>query len=242
MAEAHTSFAFARMFFEWDWAGAEGEFRRAIELNPNYATAYQWYGRLLSALGRHNESIINLQMAQALDPLSLSINTGVGVSYYMTGRYEDAIQQYRKALEMNDAFTVAHEHLGSALLQVGQANEAVAEFLKAVQLDESDIGLRASLGHAYAAAGKRDEAERIVSELLDLSKQRYVSPYFMVEILAGLERIDEAFEWLERCYADRAPHLIFLNVEPKLNALKADPRFVNLLKRMNLKSKDSDRE
>ncbi|HEX8176849.1 MAG TPA: protein kinase [Pyrinomonadaceae bacterium] len=234
VAEAHTSFAFARMFFEWDWAGAEGEFKRAIELNPNYATAYQWYGRLLSALGRHNESIINLQMAQALDPLSLSINTGVGVSHYMAGRYEDAIEQCRKALEVNDAFTLAHEHLGSALQQLGRLEEAVAEFQKAAQLDEGDIGLRASLGQAYAVAGRREEAESILSELTGASRQRYVSPYFMVEILAGLGQTDEAFEWLERCYRDRTPHLVFLNVEPKLNPLKADPRFDNLLKRVNL--------
>jgi eukaryotic-like serine/threonine-protein kinase len=237
VAEAHTSFAFARMFFEWDWAGAEGEFKRAIELNPNYATAYQWYGRLLSALGRHNESIANLQMAQALDPLSLSINTGVGVSYYMAGRYEEAIQQYRKTLEMSNAFTVAHEHLGSALLQTGMHSEAIAEFLEAARLDESDIGLRASLGHAYAVTGKREKAEKIVAELLGASKKRYVSPYFMVELLAGLGQVGQAFEWLERCYADRAPHMIFLNVEPKLDALKADPHFDNLLKRMSLKNK-----
>ncbi|HEY0323750.1 MAG TPA: protein kinase [Pyrinomonadaceae bacterium] len=237
VAEAHTSFAFARMFFEWDWAGAEGEFKRAIELNPNYATAYQWYGRLLSALGRHNESIVNLQMAQALDPLSLSINTGVGVSYYMARRYEEAIQQYHKTLEMDSTFTVAHEHLGSALLQSGLHDEAIAEFRAAARIDENDIGLRASLGHACAVTGKRDEAEKIAAELREVSKQKYVSPYFMVELLAGLGRIDEAFEWLERCYTDRAPHMIFLNVEPKLNALKSDKRFDNLLRRMNLKGK-----
>ncbi|HKS28309.1 MAG TPA: protein kinase [Pyrinomonadaceae bacterium] len=235
VAEAHTSFAFARMFFEWDWAGAEGEFKRAIELNPNYATAYQWYGRLLSVLGRHNESIVNLQMAQALDPLSLSINTGVGVSYYLAGRYEDAIEQYRKALEVSDRFTLAHEHLGSALLQVGRPEEGVAEFQRAVALDESDLGLHSSLGHACAVAGRREEASKILSELKEAARERYVSPYFMVELLAGLGQTDEAFEWLERCYRDRSPHLIFLNVEPKLSALKADPRFDNLLKRMNLK-------
>lgn len=238
VAEAHTSFAFARMFFEWDWEGAEGEFRRAIELNPNYATAYQWCGRLLSALGRHNESIVNLQMAQALDPLSLSINTGMGVSYYMARRYEDAIEQYRKALEMDATFTVAHEHLGSALLQTGNYDEAIAEFEAAARLDASDIGLRASLGHAYAVKGQRDKAEEIVSELTETPRGRYVSPYFMVEILAGLNRVDEAFQWLERCYTDRAPHMIFLNVEPKLDTLKSDPRFDNLLRRLNLKSID----
>jgi eukaryotic-like serine/threonine-protein kinase len=238
VAEAHTSFAFARMFFEWDWAGAEGEFKRAIELNPNYATAYQWRGRLLSAMNRHSESIVNLQMAQALDPLSLSINTGVGVSYYMAGRYEEAIQQYGKALEMNDAFAVAHEHLGSALLQAGRHEEAVAEFLKAARIDESDMGLRASLGHAYAVTGKTEEAEKILSELLDASGQKYVSPYFMVELLAGLGRVNESFQWLERCYTDRAPHMIFLGVEPKLNALRVDPRFDNLLRRLNLKGKE----
>jgi TolB-like protein/Tfp pilus assembly protein PilF len=238
VAEAHTSFAFARMFFEWDWAGAEGEFKRAIELNPNYATAYQWYGRLLSALGRHGESIANLQMAQALDPLSLSINTGVGVSYYMADRYVEAIQQYRKTLEMDKSFTLAHEHLGSALLQTGMHDEALAEFRAAARIDKSDIGLRASLGHAYTATGKIEEAEKIFAELVDASKQRYVSPYFMVEILAGLGRVDEAFEWLERCYTDRAPHMVFLNVEPKLSALKADTRFDNLLRRMNLKGTD----
>ncbi|MBD0373150.1 MAG: protein kinase [Pyrinomonadaceae bacterium] len=235
VAEAHTSFAFPRMFFEWDWAGAEKEFKRAIELNPNYATAYQWYGRLLSALSRHNESIVNLQMAQALDPLSLSINTGVGVSYYMAGRYDEAIQQYRKALEMSSAFTVAHEHMGSALLKVGRHDEALEEFQAALRLDESDLGLRSSLGHAYAVTGRTEAAEAILSELIEASKQKYVSPYFMVEILAGLGRIDEAFEWLERCYTDRAPHLIFLNAERKLDTLRSDPRFDNLLKRMNLK-------
>jgi eukaryotic-like serine/threonine-protein kinase len=236
VAEAHTSFAFARMFFDWDWPGAEGEFKRAIELNPNYATAYQWYGRLLSALGRQNESISNLQMAQALDPLSLSINTGVGLSFYMARRYEEAIQQYRKTLEMDANFIVAHEHLGSALLQTGRYDEAIAEFKAAARLDESDMGLRASLGHAYAVTGQREEAEKIVTDLLGASRQKYVSPYFMVELLAGLGQRDQAFEWLERCYTDRAPHLIFLGVEPKLDPLKEDPRFNHLLKRMSLKS------
>jgi serine/threonine-protein kinase len=239
VAEAHTSFAFARMFFEWDWNGAEGEFKRAIELNPNYATAYQWYGRLLSALGRHNESIINLEMAQALDPLSLSINTGVGLSYYMARRFEEAIQQYRKAIEMSATFMVAHEHLGSALLQAGMHEEAVEEFRTAARLDETDIGLRASLGHAYAVTGRIKEAETIRAELLEVSKQKYVSPYFMVELLAGLGRTNEAFEWLERCYTERAPHMVFLNVEPKLDALKADPRVDNLLRRIGLKSRES---
>ena len=240
VAEAHTSFAFARMFFEWDWQGAEGEFKRAIELNPNYATAYQWYGRLLSALGRHSESIANLQMAQALDPLSLSINTGCGVSFYMARRYEEAIQQYRKTLEMDAKFTVAHEHLGSALLQAGMYDEAIKEFQVAAGLDENDIGLRASLGHAYAVKGERDEAEKIVVELLEASRQKYVSPYFMAELQAGLGHTDQAFEWLERCYTDRAPHMIFLNVEPKLEALHTDPRFEHLLRRMNLQGKDSN--
>jgi serine/threonine protein kinase/tetratricopeptide (TPR) repeat protein len=235
VAEAHTSFAFARMFFEWDWAGAEGEYRRAIELNPNYATAYQWYGRLLSALGRHSESIANLQMALALDPLSLSINTGVGVSFYMARRFEEAIEQYRKTLEMDSKFTVAHEHLGSALLQTGRFDEAIEEFKTAASLDETDIGLRASLGHAYAVTGRRGEAEKIVGELLDASRQRYVSPYFMVELQVGLGQVDSAFEWLERCYTDRAPHMLFLSVEPKLDALHADARFEHLLRRLNLK-------
>jgi serine/threonine protein kinase/tetratricopeptide (TPR) repeat protein len=238
VAEAHTSFAFARMFFEWDWSGAEGEFKRAIELNPNYATAYQWYGRLLSALGRHNESIVNLQMAQALDPLSLSINTGVGLSYYMAHRYDEAIQQYHKTIEMDKTFTVAHEHLGSALLQTGMHDEAIAEFRAAARIDKSDIGLRASLGHAYTVTGRTEEAEKIIAELLDASRQRYVSPYFLVEMLAGLGRINEAFEWLERCYTERAPHMVFLKVEPKLAALKKDPRFDTLLRRMNLKGTD----
>ena len=234
VAEAHTSFAFARMFFEWDYAGAEGEFKRAIELNPNYATAYQWYGRLLSALGRHDESISNLQMAQALDPLSLSINTGVGVSYYMARRYTDAIEQYRKTLEMDRGFAVAHEHMGSALLQAGVFDEAIKAFEAAERINENDIGLRASLGHALAVSGRKDEAEAIVAELLSASKQRYVSPYFMVELQAGLGHTDTVFEWLERCYTDHAPHMIFLNVEPKLDPLRSDPRFGNLLRRMNL--------
>jgi eukaryotic-like serine/threonine-protein kinase len=236
VAEAHTSFAFARMFFEWDWAGAEGEFKRAIELNPNYATAYQWYGRLLSALGRHNESIVNLEMAQALDPLSLSINTGVGVSFYMARRYAEAIEQHRKTIEMGARFIVAHEHLGSALLQAGRHDEAIEEFKTALSLDESDMGLRASLGHAYAVTGRPEEAEKIMSELLEASKQKYVSPYFMAELQTGLGNTAEAFAWLDRCYADRAPHMVFLNVEPKLDTLRGDARFDNLLRRLNLQS------
>jgi tetratricopeptide (TPR) repeat protein len=131
---------------------------------------------------------------------------------------------------------VAHEHLGSALLQIGNYDEAVSEFRKAAHIAEDDIGLRASLGHALAVTGRREEAEEIVAELLEASSQRYVSPYFMVELQAGLGNTNLAFEWLERCYTDRAPHMIFLAVEPKLDTLRADPRFSQLIRRMGLKT------
>jgi serine/threonine-protein kinase len=175
-------------------------------------------------------------MALALDPLSLSINTGVGVSFYMARRYAEAIEQYRRTLEMGSGFTVAHEHLGSALLQTEGFSEAVEQFREAVRIDESDLGLRASLAHALAVTGRRDEAEKIVVELQDAATERYVSPYFMAEVQTGLGHLNEAFEWLERCYTDRAPHMIFLAVEPKLDPLRHGARFEHLLKRMNLRA------
>jgi serine/threonine protein kinase/Tfp pilus assembly protein PilF len=234
VAEAHTSLAFARMYFEWDWTGAESEFKRALELNPNYATAYQWYGRYLSAMGRTSESVVNLKTAQKLDPLSLSINTGVGLSHYFGRQYQEAVDYYLKTIEMDQSFTLAHEHLGSAYLQTRMFDEAIAEFQAACRISESDIGLKASLGHAYALMGRTEDAREIIEELIELSRQKYVSPYFVAEMFTGLDEKDRAFEWLEKGYTDRSPHMIFLEVEPKLDTLRSDPRFKDVLRRIGL--------
>ena len=233
LGEAHASLATVKENYEWDLIGAEKEYKRAIELNPKYATAHQWYGELLAVTERYPEAIAQIKQAQELDPLSLIINVNISWFFYFARQYDDALEQGRKTLDLEPNFASTHWMLGQAYRQKGMYEEAIAEFQKEV-VSRGDPVDTAVLGHAYAVAGNRAEAEKILKELTDLSKDRYVSPYFIALIYVGLNDKDEAFDRLEKAFAERSAGMVFLKVEPMFDPIRSDPRFQDLLRRVGL--------
>ena len=234
LAAAHASFGMVRMSYEWDWAGAEREFQRAIELDPDYATARHWYGIYLTAAGRSEEAIASLNRAQALDPLSLIINADLGLAMHFARRDNEAMDQLRRALEMEPNFAAGHRPLGMAYEQKAMYAEAIAEFQKSLDASQGNPFALGSLGHAYAVAGKQREARKALSDLQDLGKRRYVSRFDIAVIYAGLREDERALEWLGKAAEDRSLELIFLKVDPRFDRLRGHGRFRELLARMGL--------
>lgn len=233
LAEAHTSLAFAQQRYDWDWSGAEKEFKRAIELNPGYATGHHWYALYFSPLGRHEEAIAEIERARELDPLSLIINTNVAWVYWLARQYDRAIGQFRKTVEMDPSFGLAHERLGLAYEQKGMYEEATAAFRKAMALLGDNTEVVAALGHALGVAGRRDDAQKVLVELQRLSTRKYVSSYDVAVVYLGLGDKGQALTWLEKACQERAGGLLYAKVDPRLDPLRSDPRFQDLLRRMN---------
>lgn len=233
LAEAHASLAYAKEEYDWDLAGAEREYKRAIELSPHYATAHQWYAVHLAVRGSHQKAVAEIKQALELDPLSLIINTNVAWVFYFARQYDEVVEQSQKTLELDPNFVSAHWMLGQGYRQKGMHDKAIAEFQRAVQLSP-DPNHVADLGHAYAVAGRRAEAQKIVNELRELSKRRYFPPYFIALIYVGLDDKNQAFEWLEKAFAERSANLTVLKAEPMFDPIRDDPRFQALLQRIGL--------
>ncbi|MFN2516591.1 MAG: protein kinase [Pyrinomonadaceae bacterium] len=234
LAEAHASLAHVKYYYDRDWPAAEREFKRAIELNPNYPLAHHWYAVYLMSAGRMDEALAQSKRAQELDPLSLPINMTLGWILLIARQYDQSVEQLRKTLEMDPNFIIAHHRLGLVYEQQGKYDQAIAEFRQVLNLSAGKpLGI-ASLAHAYALAGKREEAQKHLAELLEMSKQRYVSPASIAIIYAALGDKDQAFAWLEK--ADKANDLILvrLKVDPRFDSLRSDPRFVDLVRRIGL--------
>jgi eukaryotic-like serine/threonine-protein kinase len=234
LAEAHNSLAWTKLAFDWDWMGAEREFKRAIELNPGYAITHHWYAECLAGMGRYAEALAEIRQAQELDPLSLIISSIVGWVFYFDRRDDQAIAEFRKTLELDPNFWVAHWTLGRAYEQKAMFVEAIAEIQKAIDFSGGSPLSLAALGHTYAVWGRRAEAERVLNELKESSKQGYISPYGIAAIHAGLGEKDQAFIWLEKAYEERSGWLIWLRAEPISDPLRSDPRFQDLLRRIGL--------
>ncbi|HET8670970.1 MAG TPA: protein kinase, partial [Candidatus Saccharimonadales bacterium] len=234
LADAHTALADYHLSYEWDWSGAERESRRAIELDPNDASAHSGYGSYLQAVGRLDEAIAERKLCRDLDPLSPTATANVGYPYYFARQYDRAIEYYRKALELDPNYSWSYLWIGQAYVEKGMYEEAIAEINKAITLSEGNTRAVATLGYAYAVAGKRGEAQKVIVELNEQSKLRYVSPYFIAVIHAGLGEKDQAFAWLEKAYQERHPYLTLLKVEPVFDNLRSDPRFQDLLRRVGL--------
>ena len=213
LAEAHTSLGLVKRDYDWDWPGAEQEFKRAIELNPNYPTAHQWYAVYLSALGRHQEAIAEIKRALELDPLSLLVNSVTARVLYFARQYDEAIEQSRKTIEMDRRFTATYQHLGSSYAQKGMYAQAVATFQELNKVAPDNINGLAFLACAYALAGKTDEAQKILAQLKEVSARRNVSPYHVAMIYAGLGDKEQTLAWLERAYQQRNHNMVFLKVE-----------------------------
>jgi TolB-like protein/Tfp pilus assembly protein PilF len=233
LAEAHALLADLKYLFEWDWPGAEREFRRAIELNPNYPTAHQWYANYLAVLSRPEEACAEILRAEALDPLNPVISMDVGFTcYYTSGEYEKAVEQYRKVLALDPDFALARFYLALAHVRRNDLAQAVTELETVKRLEPGEPDPIALLGYAFAVNGQRKEAMRALAELQVLSKQRYVSPFPIAWIHMGLGDKDRAFEWLEKAYEERAGRLVYLRVEHAFDPLRSDPRFGDLVRRL----------
>ena len=233
LPEAHASIAsIAQDHF--DYSTAELQLKRAIELNPNYATAHHWYGMLLGAMGKFPEAEAEMRKAQELDPLSTIINANVGWLYFIERDYDRAIQQLRKTLEMDSNFSVAHHYLGIVYGQKAMYKDALEEFQRSESLSGGGAFNDAQSGYIYAVWGKKAEAERIIADLKRQSKDSSVSPWGIALIYTGLGETDQAFEWLDKAYNDRAFDLQFAKVDPRFETLRSDSRFQKLLKRMGL--------
>ena len=234
LAEAHTSLAYAKLYYDWDWPGAEKEFKLSLQLNASYPTTPHWYAEYLAAMGRLDEAVAEKKKASQLDPLSMVINTTIGWMDYFARRYDQAIEQIKKTLEIDSNFVPAHYFLGQAYLLKGSFPEAILEFQKAINLSKGSAYTVAGLAHAYAVAGKIAEAQNLLDRLIELSKTKYVSAYDVAEVYAGLGKQDLALDWLEKACEERSRALVFLKVEPKVDGLRAKPRFKAILKKMRL--------
>ena len=233
LAEAYVTLGYLKFFHDWDWAGAETEYKRAIEFNCNYATARNYFSICLVYMERFDEAFEQYKIALKLDPLSLPISSGLGWALYSARRYDEAIGQCEKTLELDPNFGRTHLYLGEIYVQKRMYEEAIAEFQKAAQLS-GELWAKVELAHAYAAAGRRGEAEKILDDLRDQPEPSNVSPYQMAIIYAGLGEKDRAFELLEKAYEQRNHGLVELKVEPMLDSLRSDPRFADLQRRVGL--------
>jgi TolB-like protein/DNA-binding winged helix-turn-helix (wHTH) protein/Flp pilus assembly protein TadD len=232
LGEAHNSLAFCLDGFDWNFAAAGKEFRRAIELNPGYATAHHWYAWHLSLLGQYDEAIAEMKKAENLDPLSLIINADLAELLVLAHSYDESIRQSRKTIEMDPNFALAHNHLAQAYLQKHMNDEAVAELQKAVQLSGDSPTCMANLARAYVASGNRSEAERLLSDLKKRSNHSYSHASEIAVIYAALGDKNQAMSWVEKGYEERFNPGVLLR--PGFDPLRSEPRFQELVRRIGL--------
>jgi DNA-binding winged helix-turn-helix (wHTH) protein/TolB-like protein/Flp pilus assembly protein TadD len=232
LAEAHTSLAYAKFLYDWDWPSAEREFKIALDLSPSYPTAHQWHSEYQAARGHFEEAKEEIKRAQELDPTSLILGSVEGWIHYIARDYDRAIEQCRKMLKIEADFYPAHFWIGQAHEKKGLYKEAIAEYEMAAKISSDSPEVLASLAHAYASSGRKDEARRILNKLLLLAKQQYISPYFIALIHKGLGDKEQALGWLEKAYEDHSRSMPFLKVDPMLDDLRADARFNNLVQRV----------
>ncbi|HJY28253.1 MAG TPA: protein kinase [Pyrinomonadaceae bacterium] len=234
LAEAHNSLAFVTYRYHLKWAEAEEHFKKAIALNPNYATVHQWYASYLAAVGRMNEAVVAAKTAHDLEPFSLTIYSDYIRTLYYAGRLSEAHQEALKLREMDHNFARAHYELGLVLEEEGKLDEAIAEFKLGLKALPDNVFALTALGHAQALAGRKLEAEKMIARLQELSKKEYVSPFQTAVIYAGLDDRQLALDWLEKSRQERFNLLPFIKVDPVLKNLRSEERFVELSKSLGL--------
>jgi tetratricopeptide (TPR) repeat protein len=232
LAEAHVSLSLARLFYDYDYPGAEAELRQAIELDPNYARAHLQYGFLLAVLERFEEAKVEVSRARELDPLSLLVRTYGFLPVYFGRQYVQAAKELQEIALTDPNYYLVYAYLGMVCEQQGKLAEAVTDFERAAALDNS-LEPRAQLAHAYALAGRKVEARKLLAELVDRAKHQYLSPYNIALIYVGLGDYPHALQSLEDAYEDRSEWCPYLKVDPRLDPLRSAPRFQQLLRRMN---------
>jgi TolB-like protein/Tfp pilus assembly protein PilF len=236
LAEGHTSLARVLAAYDWDWVGAEKEFKRAIELNPNYPLAHEWYGGYLAAVGRLDESLAERRRALELDPLSAIVNFELGQTLFWSRDYKRAIEQFQKAMELDSNMPPIYVYLPTAFEMVGRYDDAIASFQKLPPTAGSNeaTSAKAGLARVYAITGRKREARDLLSQLLNDQQKQYVPGSSIAVIYAGLGENDQAFTWLEKGFEQRAFHMQWLKVDPRWDALHSDPRFADIIRRMGL--------
>lgn len=234
LAEAHTSLAFVTYRYHWRWPEAEQHFKKAIALNPNYATARQWYASYLAARGRLGEAVVEAKTAHELEPFSLTIYSDYVRNLYYAGRLDEAKRESLKLMQMDPSFGRAHYELGLILEEEGKLEEAITEFKLALRSLPDNITALTALGHAQGLAGKKSEAEKIISRLEELSQQQYVSPYQTAVVYAGLDERKLALDWLEKSREERFNWLPFVRVDPVFKNLRSEERFLALAQSLGL--------
>ena len=233
LAEAHTALAQVKKFYDWDWLGAELEYKRALQLNPHSALAHRLYADYCLAMGWAQEALQEIRRALDLEPLSLVINMELAWNFYLTREYDLAAEQSLKTLEMEPGFTPAQYALGLAYEQLNRYEEAIFAFETTRSGSGNNPATLAALGHAYARVGKKQEALQVLRELQEMTARRYVAPYWPAVIHAGLGETDAALDHLEKSYAERDVWLVWFKAEPRFENLRASPRFQGLSQRMN---------
>ena len=232
LAEAHVLKAHLREI-NLDWSGAEQEYKRALDLDPNSARAHETYGWYLTIIGRLDAAMVQANRALELDPLGLDINWDMGIALTFSRQYDRAIQQFQKIIEMDPNYIPAHAPgLVEAYQKKGMYEEAIIEVKKANALGSRGPAGQTGLAYAYALAGKKDEALKILDELKEQSKQRYVSPYNFALVYMGLDDKDQAFEWFNKTFEENPYRIAFIKMNPRFDSLRSDPRFDALLRRM----------
>lgn len=232
LAEAHASLGFVKLYFDWDWAGAEAEFQRAITIDPNYAPSHEWYSIFLLAAGRPEEGFREIQLARQSNPLSIPVNSDLGFHYYYGGQYGEAAKQLKFVLDLDMDFPPAHLWLGRTYQEVGRLNDALAEFQHVEEkLPEWPVSI-AARGFVAGVAGRTAEAENILAALRTLASKKFVTPYGVALVYAGLGQADSAFAWLDKAFDERSNWLVWLRLDPRWKVLRSDARFVELLSRV----------
>jgi TolB-like protein len=234
LGEAHTPLAAALWLHDWQWQEAETEFKRSLELNPTYPTANHWHAEYVMTMGRHVEAIAKMKNSRELDPLSLIINVAIGWASYMARRFDEAIEQLLRTVELDPNYPVTYWILGLLYRKTGRYELAITAGEKGVNLSGGSPLMRAALAHTYGESGRAKEALQVLDDLTELAKHRYVAPHFLAGIHIGLGENARAIEYLEKSYEEHSHWLIYLHPDPSMDALRSNPGFQDLLRRVGL--------
>ncbi len=233
--DAHVALAIEAQWYEWDWATAEREFKRAVEQNPNNSGAHGYYSWFLAPMGRVNEAVAEAERERQTDPIGSNENFTLGSVFVFTRQWDKAITQLRSAINLDPYYWFDHCFLGRAYEQKGRLNDAIAEFQRGLELDNEQAEIWSGLGHTYAVSGNRAEAQKVLDHLRARSASSYLAPYNVAVVHAGLGNKDQAFAWLNRAYDERSYLLaVYLTTDSRLDNLHSNPRFADLRRRVGL--------
>ena len=234
LAEAHVPLGYSQLVYEWNFPEARKEFETALRLRPGYATAHQFYGYYLTAMGQSDEAIAERKKALELDPISPLLNSALGEAYYHARHFDVTIEQNKKALDLDPSYGIALVNIGRAYEQLGKHQQSRAAFQRILTAAPEDPAILALMGHELAVSGDKASANNILAKLTDVSHRKYVPAVYFAVVYIGLNRKDDAFRWLDKAYDERCEYLVYLRSEPLADPLRDDPRFPRLLSRIGL--------